>query len=54
MKRSLEGDWTFREVQKRAGSDSKIAMVMEELYDIVDSIADLTVEDVKRHLSNRC
>jgi len=27
-------------------------MVMEELYDIVDSIADLTVEDVKRHLSN--
>lgn len=29
-------------------------MVMEELYDIVDSIADLTVEDVKRHLSNRC
>ena len=28
-------------------------MVMEELYDIVDSIADLTVEDVKRHLSNR-
>ena len=35
-------------------SDQKIAMVMEELYDIVDSIADLTVEDVKRHLSNRC
>jgi len=27
-------------------------MVMEELYDIVESIADLTVEDVKRHLSN--
>ena len=35
-------------------SDEEIAMVMEELYDIVDSIADLTVEDVKRHLSNRC
>ena len=29
-------------------------MVMEELYDIVESIADLTVEDVRRHLSNRC
>ena len=29
-------------------------MVMEELYYIVDSIADLTVEDVRRHLSNRC
>jgi len=27
-------------------------MVMEELYDIVESIADLTVEDVRRHLSN--
>ena len=29
-------------------------MVVEELFDIVDSIADLTVDDVRRHLSNRC
>lgn len=27
-------------------------MVVEELFDIVDSIADLTVDDVRRHLSN--
>ena len=53
-----KSDWPFREVLTTSRSiewqELEIAMVMEDFYDIVDSIADLTVEDVKRHLSNRC
>ena len=34
-----EGDWTGR--------------LNDELFDLVDNIADLTMEDIKRHLSIR-
>ena len=37
-----EGDWTGRLKDEE-----------EELFDLVDNIADLTMEDIKRHLSIR-